>query len=232
MKKSGKRPFILGITGSIGSGKSAVGRYLSEMGIPVIDTDKLVHELLSSDTVTIKAIVEQFGEGVLAQATTDQNGSKDAVGKESACSGPWKNHAIDRKKLGQLVFASPQERRKLEQIVHPNTILALRRAVDGLGDIALVAVQVPLLFESKLQDEYDEVWTVFVDDKTLRERIKQRDHLSDAEIDGRLAAQLPQEEKIKAADQTIDNSKSEEETRKQVKLLVEKILPKAGKNAP
>ena len=222
MKKTGKRPFILGITGSIGSGKSAVGRYLSEMGIPVIDTDKLVHELLSDDTVTIKAIVEQFGEDVLASEKT---------GREAACSGPWKNRGIDRKKLGQVVFSAPDKRRKLEQIVHPNTILALRRAVDALGDIALVAVQVPLLFESKLQAEYDEIWTVFVDERTLRERIKQRDHLSDAEIDGRLAAQLPQEDKIKAADQTIDNSRSEEETRKQVKLLVEKILPKAGKNA-
>jgi dephospho-CoA kinase len=219
MKKTDKSPFILGITGSIGSGKSAVGRYLTKLGITVIDTDKLVHQLLSEDLATKKAIVEQFGEDVL--------GNEIAVrpGLESSCSGAWSNHEINRKKLGQIVFASEQARRKLEQIVHPNTILALRREVEKLKDEPLVAVQVPLLFESNLQGEYDQIWTVYTSDPVLRERLKARDKLSDAEIDSRLAAQLPQDSKVKAADQVIDNSFSEAETERQVKLLVEKILP-------
>ncbi|MBU6451837.1 MAG: dephospho-CoA kinase [Cyanobacteria bacterium REEB67] len=219
MKKTDSTPFILGITGSIGSGKSAVGRYLTSLGITVIDTDKLVHRLLSEDMATKKAIVEQFGEKVLGGEITAK------TGLESSCSGAWSNHEIDRKKLGQIVFASEESRRKLEQIVHPNTILALRREVENLKDERLVAVQVPLLFESNLQGEYDQVWTVYTAEPILRERLKARDHLSDAEIDSRLAAQLPQDSKVKAADQVIDNSFSEAETERQVKLLVEKILP-------
>ena len=215
-----KKPFVLGITGSIASGKSIVGKILASMSITVIDTDVLVHELLSDDVTTKKAIVEQFGTDVLdlgKTVSTTQTGAGDS---------PWQNHPIDRKKLGQIVFASETERRKLEKIVHPNTILALRRRLDGLRGEGLVAVLVPLLFESKLQGEYDEVWTIYTNEQTLRQRLRERDHLTDAEIDSRLKAQMPQEEKVKLANQVIDNSFSAAETERQVKLLVEKILPK------
>jgi len=218
--KQPNKPFVLGITGSIASGKSIVGKILASLGITVIDTDILVHELLSDDTTTKKAIVEQFGTAVLNMGKT--------VNTLQAGDGtaPWQNHPIDRKKLGQIVFAAEDERRKLEKIVHPNTILALRRRLDALRGESLVAVLVPLLFESKLQGEYDEIWTIYTDEKTLRQRLRERDNLSDSEIDSRLKAQMPQEEKIKLANQVIDNSFSAAETERQVKLLVEKILPK------
>jgi len=217
MPDKAKKPFVLGITGSIASGKSIVGKILTSMGITVIDTDLLVHELLSDDSTTKKAIVEQFGTDVLDLGKT--------VNTTHAAASPWRNHPIDRKKLGQIVFASEEERRKLEKIVHPNTILALRRRLDSLRGEALVAVLVPLLFESKLQGEYDEVWTIYTNEQTLRQRLRERDHLTDAEIDSRLKAQMPQDEKVKLANQVIDNSFSAAETERQVKLLVEKILP-------
>jgi dephospho-CoA kinase len=220
MTASGKKPFVLGITGSIASGKSIVGQILSRLGITVIDTDTLVHELLDTDRGTKKAIVEQFGEDVLSQGVTE-SGSR----QEASCSGPWKDHPIDRKKLGQLVFASEEARRKLEQIVHPNTILALRKKIGNLKDQPLVAVLVPLLFESNLQGEYDEIWTVYTAEDTLRKRLRERDKLSDSEIDSRLKAQMPQEKKAKLANQVIDNSLSTAETERQVRLLVQKILP-------
>jgi len=219
MPDKAKKPFVLGITGSIASGKSIVGKILTSMGITVIDTDLLVHELLSDDSTTKKAIVEQFGTDVLDLGKTVN------TTQTAAAASPWQNHPIDRKKLGQIVFASEEERRKLEKIVHPNTILGLRRRLDTLRGEALVAVLVPLLFESKLQGEYDEVWTIYTNEQTLRQRLRERDHLTDAEIDSRLKAQMPQDEKVKLANQVIDNSFSAAETERQVKLLVEKILP-------
>jgi dephospho-CoA kinase len=224
MPATEKKPFVLGITGSIASGKSIVGKILSEMGIPVIDSDELVHQLLKHDRGTKKAIVENFGTDILSKETLEDQGQDQSSNGE-----PWDNRGIDRKKLGQVVFASEQERRKLEKIVHPNTILALRRSISALKDKPLVAVLVPLLFESGLQSEYDQIWTVFTDDNTLRQRLKERDHLSEAEIDSRLRAQMPQEEKIKLANQVIDNSSSPSETERQVRLLVQKILPTGSK---
>jgi dephospho-CoA kinase len=223
MTVSGKKPFVLGITGSIASGKSIVGQILSGLGITVIDTDTLVHELLDADRGTKKAIVEQFGDDVLSKVTIGS-----AQRQEASCSGPWKDHPIDRKKLGQLVFASEAARRKLEQIVHPNTILALRRQIDELKGQPLVAVLVPLLFESNLQGEYDQIWTVYTAEETLRKRLRERDKLSDSEIASRLKAQMPQEQKAKLANQVIDNSFSAAETERQVKLLVQKILPQGS----
>lgn len=216
-----RRPFVLGITGSIASGKSIVGKILTSMGITVIDTDILVHDLLSEDQTTKKAIVEQFGTDVLDMGKTV---STDTAQKNDP-SQPWIQHPINRKKLGQIVFADEGERKKLEKIVHPNTILALRKRLSELAGQPLVAVLVPLLFESKLQGEYDEVWTIYTDEQTLRQRLRERDNLTDAEIDSRLQAQMPQQEKIKLANQAIDNSFSAAETERQVKLLVEKILP-------
>jgi dephospho-CoA kinase len=215
------KPFVLGITGSIASGKSIVGKILTSMGITVIDTDILVHDLLSEDQTTKKAIVEQFGTDVLDMGKTVNT----STAQNNDRSQPWVHHPIDRKKLGQIVFANEGERKKLEKIVHPNTILALRKRLSELAGQPLVAVLVPLLFESKLQSEYDEVWTIYTDEGTLRQRLRERDNLTESEIDSRLQAQMPQQEKIKLANQVIDNSFSAAETERQVKLLVEKILP-------
>jgi dephospho-CoA kinase len=220
MPERAKKPFVLGITGSIASGKSIVGRILSGMGITVIDTDQLVHQLLASDKSTIKAIVQQFGEGVLSQDTPAGAPSSEVPDSDQPTEKP-----IDRKKLAQIVFAAEDARRKLEHIVHPNTIMALRKQLNDLQHQPLVAVLVPLLFESNLQGEYDQIWTVYTAEETLRKRLKERDKLSEAEIDSRLKAQMPQEQKVKLASQVIDNSFSEAETERQVKLLVEKILP-------
>ncbi len=217
-----KKPFVLGITGSIASGKSIVGRILADLGIAVIDTDELVHQLLDGDRKTKKAIVEQFGPDILSPAKIETAHLDEPA---AACSGPWDEHPIDRKKLGQVVFASNEARLKLERIVHPNTILALRRKIHDLQEEPLVAVLVPLLFESGLQGEYDQIWTVYTDEETLRRRLKERDKLTDSEIDSRLKAQMPQDKKAKLANQEIDKSSSAAETERQVKLLVQKILP-------
>jgi len=191
---------VLGITGTIASGKSTVGKLLAERGIPVIDTDQLTHDVLAHDVSTKKAIVEQFGEDVLTNAS------------------------IDRKKLGKIVFDNADFRRKLEQIVHPNVVMACRRKLAELKHEKVVAVLVPLLFEAGVQDEYDEIWTVYTADQVLQERLGARDKLDAEAIRQRLAAQLPQAEKCSRADQVIDNSFTEIETARQVDLLIKKLL--------
>jgi len=190
-------PRIVGITGTIASGKSTVGRILSELGVPVIDTDHIVHQLMASDRGLKNAIVQRFGEAVLAEG----------------------GEGIDRATLGRIVFQDERARRDLEAIVHPAVLLEYRRQASAASG-SLVAILVPLLFEAGIASEFDEVWTVVADPAVLRNRLRERDGLSEAEIDSRLSAQLPQAEKATRADQTIDNSGTIAETRRQIARLL------------
>jgi dephospho-CoA kinase len=115
-------------------------------------------------------------------------------------------------------------RKKLESIVHPAVRRECKRRLDDLEDTLIAAVLVPLLFEAGLEAEYDEVWTVVADETALRERLKQRDRLSDQEIDGRLSAQWSQDDKAGLANRTIDNSGTIEQTRDQVQKLVQETM--------
>lgn len=192
---------MIGITGTIGSGKSTVGSILEEMGIPVIDTDKVVHELFEDETPVKRAVIERFGQTIL-----DMSG-----------------HNIDRKKLGEIVFADEGGRRDLEAIVHPAVILDTRRRVALNTDKELVAVLSPLLFEANVQDEYDQVWAIVASEAVLRERLSRRDNLSADLITQRLAAQFSQEKKASLAKVTIDNSGSRAETKRQVEVNLDKL---------
>lgn len=193
-------PYTIGITGTIGSGKSTVGKLLAEAGVPVLDTDRIVHDLMANDGRVRKAIIERFGTSI-----TDPDGD------------------IDRKQLGALVFQDERSRRDLESIIHPAVILECRNKLANLSS-NVAAILVPLLFETNLQSEYDEVWTVIALPDVLRARLKQRDSMTDAEIDQRLAAQLSQDKKAKMSKVVIDNSHSIESTRKQVMLHLNKVL--------
>lgn len=200
------RPYIIGITGTIGSGKSSVGKMLVEQGVAVIDTDLIVHELLSSHSTTQKAVVERFGDEILDHENTVSN-----------------RPSIDRRKLGAIVFHDAKARKDLESIVHPAVILECRKRISELKDRKIVAVLVPLLFEAGLQREYDEVWTVMTHEPVLAERLKSRDRLSDTAIEERLAAQWTQEKKASLSQSIIDNSGSVDETRRQVHTLLDKL---------
>lgn len=201
---STKKPYVIGITGTIGSGKSTVGSILEELGVPVIDTDTITHEVQNSEKVK-RAVVERFGKAVL----TD-----DGTGK------------IDRKKLGALVFKDPAAKRDLESMIHPAVILESRRCVASHSGKPFVAILAPLLFEAKVQGEYDEIWAVIASEKVLRERLAKRDDLTNDLITQRLAAQFSQQEKARLSSVVIDNSASREETKRQVEVNLEKL--KAG----
>lgn len=203
-KKSKKGPFTLGITGTIASGKSSAGKILQELGVPVIDTDHIVHEILAKDPTVIKAVKDRFGEEVLTNE-----------GK------------IDREKLGKVVFSDHEAKKSLEAIVHPATIMQCRKLIEEKNDNPVVAILVPLLFEARLESEYDEIWTIFTDEAILKERLAKRNGLDSVEIEKRLGAQMSQNEKVMRANHVIDNSDSLENTRNQIKTLLSKISGEA-----
>jgi len=195
------KPFVIGITGTIGSGKSTIGEILEELGVPVIDTDRITHEVQNSEKVK-RAVVERFGNKVL---------SDDGTGR------------IDRKKLGALVFNDSAAKRDLEAIIHPLVILESRRCVAARAGSPIVAILAPLLFEAKVQGEYDEIWAIIADEEVLRKRLSRRDDLSDDAITQRLAAQFSQQEKARLSSVVIDNSGDRDETKRQVEVNLEKL---------
>jgi dephospho-CoA kinase len=194
-------PKIIGITGTIGSGKSLVGTILQELDIPVIDTDQVTHYLLSEDTPTRKAVIERFGQEIQLD-----------------------DGKINRRSLAAIVFADPSARRDLEDIAHPAIREECYTRIKKLSGKPVVAVLVPLLFEAGLGQEYDETWTVITDESILRERLRARDNMTDEQIDKRLRAQWTQEKKAQLASRVIDNSGTEEATRQRVKQLLDAHL--------
>lgn len=208
MGNTSDKPYILGITGTIGSGKSTVGRIISELSIPVIDTDHIVHNLLSTEISVISAIRDRFGNTVIKH-----NGDSQEVNREV---------------LAGIIFDDSKAKKDLEAIVHPATILACRRMIQNHSSHPVVAVLVPLLFEAHLESEHDEIWTVYTEKEELKKRLSARDDLEAEEIEKRLQAQLPQEEKTKRAHHVIDNSSTKERTKEQILNLIDKI--KSAKN--
>ncbi|CAN5450903.1 hypothetical protein BH11CYA1_BH11CYA1_36610 [soil metagenome] len=202
-----KKTYVIGITGSIGCGKSLVGRQLQEMGVAVIDADHLSHELVNKPGPAYDKILARFGADLAISP-----------------GGP-----IDRKKLGEIVFNDTAARTDLEAILHPAIgELQKTRTVELAKSNDIVAVLVPLLFETGSQGKYSAVWTVYVHKEIQIQRLKLRDKLSDEEVVRRIKAQWPQDKKAELADKIVDNSGSPEQTLEQVKVLVADIRTKMG----
>jgi dephospho-CoA kinase len=168
----------IGITGGIGCGKSATGAALQSLGVPVLDTDAVAHELLASDTGARAAIRARFGDEVFA-------------GDE-----------VNRKALGQVVFADPAARKDLEAILHPRIQVRTAAWLAEQTKTGPAAVLIPLLYEVGQEKAFDLCVCVACSPETQRARLRERGW-SDAEIDRRNAAQLPAEEKIKRAEVVI-----------------------------
>lgn len=183
---------VIGLTGGIASGKSAISRYLRELGAAVIDADLVARELVEPHTKGWQDIVEHFGPDFLRDDQT-----------------------LDRKKLGSLVFASSPAREALNGIIHPLISKAVQEKVNGyreLGDYPLVVFDAPLLIEAGMTDLVDEVWLVAVPPEVQIKRIMERDHLTREAASLRLQSQLPLDEKTKYAHRVIDNNRPLSET--------------------
>jgi dephospho-CoA kinase len=185
----------IALTGGIATGKSYVAKRLVARGIPVIDADTLAHGVMAAGTEATAAIVARFGSAVAAA-----------------------DGSVDRAKLGPIVFADPQARRDLEQIVHPAVYRAIAAAVRTFelsSDAWVVAVDVPLLFETGHAREFDRVIVTACDPATQVRRLKERG-LTEEAARQRIAAQLSIEEKAARADFVIRTDGTFEETDQQI----------------
>jgi len=183
--------WVIGLTGGIGSGKSTVAHWLSEQGIAVLDADRTVHELLASDQETINEVVTEFGKGVLSDTGE-----------------------LARRILGQRVFSDPKARRRLEEILHPRVADSMykRQLILEAQGAKVCVWDVPLLFEAGFSQWVNEVWVVWVPVSIQKDRVMKRDTLSLSEVDLRIQAQYPLEEKVRQANVVIDNSGTWQET--------------------
>lgn len=185
----------IGLTGGIASGKSTAAQYLQELGFPVVDADQMAREVLAKDGPGLKAVVNQFGRELL-----DDNGE------------------LDRRALGRVVFAQEEKLRQLEAIVHPFVRDKMREEKTRFeqAHFPVAFYDVPLLFEKSLQDDFDLVVVVSSPEHLQRQRLKNRNSLSDQEITDRLSRQIPLVEKEKRADFVIHNSGTLADLKRQV----------------
>lgn len=205
----GRRPLLIGLTGGIGSGKSTVAAMLAELGAAVVDADAIAREVVEPGEPALASIVAAFGSGVL-----DEHGR------------------LDRRRLGRLVFRDPEARRRLEAIVHPavraRTRERIRRFAEE-GRHPAIVWDVPLLFEVGADRLVDEVWVVVAPREERLARLRRRDpDLSPEELERRMAAQMPLEEKAARADVVIDNSGPLEATRRRVRQAWQERLARWG----
>jgi dephospho-CoA kinase len=200
MTGSGARLFLLvGLTGGIASGKSAVSRQLAALGCRVVDADVLAREVVAPGEPAWRAILEAFGRDVTVP-----------------------DGRLDRKRLGALVFADPARRRILEAITHP-AINARRQAIldawTAEGFDGLVVLDIPLLIEVGAAAHVDRVVLVYAARDVQLARLMDRDGFDRAEADRRVASQMPLEEKVRHAHFVIDNSGAPEDTAAQVRAV-------------
>ena len=195
----------IGLTGSIACGKSTVSQYLKQKGCQIVDADAISRALTAEGGAALPEIRKAFGENVFSGA------------------------ALDRAKLGQIVFADAQKRETLNAILHPMILAEIRRQVtqfDARGQI--VIGDIPLLYECGMESMFNAVWVVRADRETQIRRLFERDGLSREQAERRIDSQMPLDEKIRRADAVIDTSGTVEQTQKQADALLEAIAPSAA----
>jgi dephospho-CoA kinase len=192
---------MIGLTGGIGSGKSAVGEYLCEKGYAVIDADALAREVVAVGSEGLSAVVLRFGKGVLLP-----------------------DGSLDRKGLAERVFSNAEERAALNDMLHGRIASAMKERVArcrAAGE-KVVFLSVPLLIETGLHSAADAVWLVDADEEERVRRVVLRDGLRPEEVRVRIAAQMPSSEKRRYASDTIDNAGTLSDLRLAVDALLEK----------
>ena len=199
-----RRFILVGLTGSIATGKSTVSRMFAHLGARVIDADLLAREVVMPGQPAYVKIVGEFGPGVV-----QEDGS------------------LDRKALGAIVFADPARRKRLEEITHPAIGARQQRILSDLHEEAFEGVVIwdaALLYESGGAANMDRVVVVSTDSETERRRLMERDGMSEADARARITSQMPIADKAKLAHHVIDNSGPRAETERQVRAVYGALL--------
>ena len=192
-------PPTFGLTGGVACGKSTVARFIQDLGASLIDADRIGHELIAPGQAAYGEILQRFGEDILDPA-----------------------RSIDRRKLGALVFASPEQLHDLNAIVHPRVIARIKELAHEYHERdphAVVILDAPLIFESGIAGTLRKVIVAWCRPEQQVERLMAKRGVSLQEAEMRIRAQMPVDEKRRRADYEIDCSGSKDNTRAQVEAL-------------
>ena len=193
---------IIGLTGSIASGKSTIARMFRQYGMDVHDADKTVHQLLSPSGKATPVVADYFGRDVLAA-----------------------DGSVDRPALGQKIFADPEARNVLEGILHPLVYQSRQRFLADIGRAgkSFAVLDVPLLFETGGDAGCDYLVTVWAPMRTLRQRALRRPNMTKEKFAQIIKAQLPQSDKIRLSDLALPTSLGRAESRRRLKKWLSRI---------
>ncbi|MFJ5687786.1 dephospho-CoA kinase [Streptomyces sp. NPDC093099] len=195
----------LGLTGGIGSGKSEVSRLLTSYGAVLIDSDRIAREVVEPGTPGLAAVVAEFGPGVLTP-----------------------DGALDRTKLGAIVFGDPDRLRALNAIVHPLVRARSAELETAAGPDSIVVHDVPLLVENGMEALYDLVVVVDASPETQLDRLVRLRGMAESEARKRMEAQAGRERRRAAADVVIDNDGPLEELEPQVRRVWQTLEDRAA----
>lgn len=192
------RSLVIGITGGIASGKTTVARMLEELGAVRISADEVVHDLLAAGQPVAGMVAREFGPEVL-----DNDG------------------AINRRRLGELVFRDPDQRKRLESIVHPQVMQHVAERIDRFRRECrgVLVVEIPLLIEVGATALVDKVLVVTAEQEDQIDRLQKRYGISEADAVLRIGSQLPLDEKVKHADWIVSTKGTLRTTKRRVQSL-------------
>ena len=191
---------IIGLTGSIATGKSQSSKIFKQLGCYIIDADKLSRKLTVKGSKCLADIVKVFGEDILKP-----------------------NGQLNRKKLGSIIFNDKVYKTQLEKIIHPHIIKKTNEVIAKKYKTTDIIVDAPLLFEVGLDRVCDKVIVIYAKYHLQLKRLMKRDNLSKQEAEKRIALQMPIEEKMELADITIDNSGTLAELKRNIKFIYKTI---------
>ncbi|WP_329548235.1 dephospho-CoA kinase [Streptomyces sp. NBC_01356] len=196
----------VGLTGGIGAGKSEVSRLLVEYGAVLIDADRIAREVVAPGTPGLAAVVDAFGEDVLAP-----------------------DGSLDRPKLGSIVFADPEKLATLNSIVHPLVGARSRDLESAASQDAVVVHDVPLLAENGLAALYDLVIVVDASPRTQLDRLVRLRGMTEEDARARMAAQATRDKRLEIADVVIDNDVPLEELERRVREVWADLVERASR---
>lgn len=190
---------IIGLTGSIASGKSTVAKMLEKYRFPIVDADQVARLVVEPGEPALREIVGAFGEEILLE-----------------------DGSLNRKKLGDIIFHEPSKRAILNGIIHPAIRKEmLRQRDEWLNNGAeVVIMDIPLLFESKLQHFVEKILVVSLSEEKQLERLMERNQLNEEEARARISSQLPLSVKEEGADAVIYNESTLEKTEQQLNYIL------------
>jgi dephospho-CoA kinase len=194
----------VGLTGGIASGKSTVSRMLADLGAVIIDSDLIAREVVEPGTDGLHEVVAAFGQEVLTE-----------------------DGALDRPKVGAIVFADPAKRKVLESIIHPRVFMRAIEIDEAAGEHAVIVNDIPLLAETNQADRFDAVVVVDVPTELQVERMVRDRGMSTEDAESRIAAQATREQRLAIATYVVENTGTLDELEVRVAEVYAALIARA-----